>query len=397
MSLSQPNDWDRPCNTVFLQDRINRSQSLWGPSSVIYYDSRPDQIYHYRGQLHALHTDLSKKDPVKSPAHQEVLSDLLEDGLALDWFIDTKIPAVWLGAMNYYTNPASLNLPPLELVVAHGESHANIINEQLTTVLPAGFILSGSPKMLTETRYDPVTISTCQTIKTLSDNRVPCLGICYGMHLLCYALLDILPGWLTVPDDMYVEWHPRLNGAFSSCTPQARRMIYGSRMIKRFFRHPMLNQVHKLLALKAHSQYIPPHQINPSHQATLATSQRLFRHSKHSKQREQVAQDVVEVIELNPYTYGVQPHPELTPQFLIALAHMEGYQQIFGEQQISLPLLFEELDQYPRGYFAGQRLGYNFTKRIMMPAYIDNLGVAQSVKQILQQRLVEKNPSLALQ
>jgi len=396
MLFSQQNAWDHPCQTVFYRDRLAKREQLYYPHSLLYIDMRPGREHLYQGKLQALQHRLNQGKLEISAEDKQLLSTLLSEGLSTDWFLDTKVVSVWLGAMNYYANFSDFDLPPLELVVAHAESHISSILQQLEQIRPAGIVLSGSPKMLTEVCRDPITQDTCQCTRFCLNNHIPILGICFGMHLLGYERFLTRPDWLTVPPDMNVEFHNRLRGAFSNCQPESRRMIYGSRMVRRLMRHPIMNQVDKMLGLKVHSQHFwPGHPAIPT-QAILAESSRYFRHSSQTKKRYQLTQKVIEVLSCGPLAIGTQLHPELTPQLLMALTYTEEFQQSLLAEGHDLAFLRQEINDYPQGYFAGQRLGYNFCKRIMMPRYVTSLPISKHSQETILQRLVEKEPTLTL-
>ncbi len=328
------------------------------------------------------------------------LRKMMEEGVTNGWFRDTTRIAEWIGAINAYADFPSMRAAPLELVIAHGESHIYDLLKQVAEggLRPAGVILSGSTKMLSDVLDTPVIKATLALVRYCLDQDIPTLGICFGFHLMAYARYGALAEYITVPSGMGVEFHQR-HGMFSPVTAGARRTVYGCPRILRAQEHPVMNQVDRILALEVHSQYLWPGHPRIPATAVLAKSKRLFRPGQQAPGSRTVVQEMIEVLSCGPWAVGTQLHPELTPELLLIVTYFPEIVAMLESEGQSLDLIRKEVKDYPGGtYFAGQRVGYNWVKRVVALAYIIGLEahglLNQRTREILLRRLVEKDPTV---
>jgi len=420
-----------PCQTVLFRDR-----PVIGPNSVVFLDNRPGQehLYHHRfvrmykerqqaGTAELLRrlreADPNANAPLDPPELEELvgptaaapadpdadaLSTLLEDGVGRGLFRDTTKVAEWIGAVNHFAGWENAGVEPMELVVTHAENHIETLIRRIIAqrIRPAGIILSGSPKMLTQVRGTRVIRQTLLLVDHALRRQIPILGICFGFHLLMYARYRAMVRWLRVPEDAGAEFHPAL-GEFSEWTnlPDNRRMVYGSRRVHRIRHHPVLNQVDRVLGLMVHSQHLWPDHSRIPQDAVLAVSHRYFRENRWMRAEDQIRQTVLQVVEAGPVAIGTQLHPELTPELLLALTYVPAYADALTREGYRLDLVRCELKRYPKGHFAGKRIGYNWVKRIMAPAFIERLckngRIPAEQAEMLRFRLAHRGLSLASQ
>ncbi|OGH64554.1 MAG: hypothetical protein A3J66_01675 [Candidatus Magasanikbacteria bacterium RIFCSPHIGHO2_02_FULL_47_14] len=381
-----------------------------GPHTVLYVDNRPgDGVHSYHRKIretHALVRDIEGGVIPEDLPLSEVPEDLrkiMSRGLRAGLFKDTTRIAEWVSAINGYANFEQVVIEPLELVLVHAETE---IDELVRVVVekgavPAGIIFSGSPKMLGEVLDTSVIQQTLRLAQHCLNKDVPLFGICFGFHLLAYAAYGALAEYITVPEGMGVEFHHG-RSLFSPVTPGMRRMVYGCPRIRRVESHsrahPLMNQVDRILALEVHSQHLwPGHPLIPL-QAILATSSRFYRRSRNSKAETTYTEKVVEVLKFGPWAYGSQLHPELTPELLLVLSYFSDLVEWLEHEQQDVELIRAQLRAYPsKTYFAGQRVGYNWVKRVMAVRYImllEDVGsINTTVRQLLLERLVRKDPT----
>ena len=341
--------WVRPCKVLLFRD-VQKIE----PHQVLFLDNRPGGEHLYEAEVTDLSShiregtphpvlegfrkkgrsgiDVAEDEEVREalfgrggkPPAQAELERVIEYGLPRGDFRDTAKVAEWIGTINGYADFQSLGLRPLELVVAHAESQLDVIARILTVggVRPAGVILSGSPKMLSEVFETPVIQKTLVLIRHCLEEGVPLLGICFGFHLLAYARFGQLTEWLMVPEGAQYEWYHALR-EHTPCEPGRRRMIFGSRKFKRRNEargHPLLVRVGGTFGLKVHSQCLHREMEGIPDQAVLATSNRYFTPDESmAKLSKMIRQEVIEVIAAGDLAFGAQLHPELSPELLWVL------------------------------------------------------------------------------
>ena len=172
-------------------------------------------------------------------------------------------------------------------------------------------------------------------------------------------------------------------------------MVFGKVKIKRTKQgknHPAMNAVNSISSLEVHSQWVPIEKIPPEN--ILATSNRLFRKDKLTKQRFQIKQEIIEVLSINENSISTQLHPEIQPWLLYVMSYFPEIETVLKKEWHNLEAIRKELKDYPDSFWAWQRVWYNWTKRIFMPYYIEKQDISQKVKNLLLNRIKERNPNI---
>ncbi len=393
--------------TLFRND-----QSL-GYEIHLHLDNRPGQEGKYHTLIKTALVPLLEGGniPLEFLDIKEVPGDLeqivrqgLADGSYLDW---TKI-AEWIGAVNSFANFESIpRVRPLRVVVAHAESHiyelCDLVIRQKIRI--AGLSLSGSPKMLSRVKKHRIIQKTLELIRYCLDLDIPIFGNCFGLHLLGLAAYGVVPSYLHVPHGHAFHMHRPfgdLTTHFTKVVPGKRYMVFGVERIRKIVSHPVMNRVDHVPGLEVHSQKFDPNDARLSGHV-IASSYRLFRdriargRSKKGPVSE-VRQDIVEVLSAGPFAIGTQLHPEYTARFLQVLTYVPAVAKWIKSEGHDLAYLRERLRCYSDNrYYAGQRIGYNFFKRILGVRYIMDLETNELIsaqeREMLLQRLVRKDPN----
>lgn len=396
------------CEIVIYRDTPFKDDlsSVIDKSSVVFVDNRGRE-----GQYHHVVTDEIfqplRNGSLKTSNEQranELLRAIIK-GVKEGRLRDFTQVAKCLGTVNYYANFESLGIKPFKLVVINAEDHIAemiklIIERKGPKIRPAGFILGGSPKMLSlEKIYKSSVIKqTKRLIVFCLRHEIPIFGICFGFHLLSWAKFNIRPDWIRVPKNMTVEFHPRWKARDKFTTGLSsgqRYSIFGTSLIRRAKKHPVMAAVDRVLALKVHSQYIDPGRLNEKQKGSmLAVSERLFRETKNSKAKTQIKQKIVEVMSFGPVAAGSQGHGEMSSELLYALAHSKSVSGPLEDEGHNMERILDEVIDYPTdSLFAGVRILYNFVKRILAPDYIRSLGLNDYTENMLFERLIRRKPS----
>lgn len=394
-----------------LPDRFARPEDITS-ATVLHIDNRPGQVDGYERRIreaervaftHRLKPGrLPGRGVPREFAADPDLFNRISDGLRQGNFRDTTSLAGWLQVVNQYANFPGCGLPPLRLLVAHADTQINQIHHAIVMQgrRPAAVILSGSPKMLTEVHDTPVIEHTLLLILHLLEERIPLLGICFGAQLMGYTAYGAMVEWLTVPGGKYYEFHRRLKRFSPRLIPGNKRMIIGSRKITRLPNclHPAMNQVNGVAALKLHSQgflwdqcAIPPDKI-------LATSERDFTPKNRGMRYLEglTSQRLVEVFSAGRYALATQLHPELRRDLILVYSYFPDFAAWLEGEGYDLDLLRQELSLHPDSPFeAGQRLGYNFTKRVAALLYViravQHRLISYEQAQLLLWRMMKRN------
>lgn len=381
--------WVKPCKVVLF-----REQPYIKSNQILFIDNRPGREWSYHDKLVDVFGLLRKGELEIDPDDSTALRRIIEGSLANGGFRDTTQVARWIGAINYYADFASFGIKPLELVVAHAEDHIEELYDLVVenSSLPAGVILSGSPEMLSDLLDDPIMVRTLELIRFFLQNNIPIIGFCFGLHLLAYAKYGAKTSYIHVPDGMHVEFHPRwkVEDKFTGCTPGSRYAVYGTSFIRRVKKHKVMSAVDRVLGLEVHAQFLSPEDPLIPEDMVLAVSSRFFREKKMTKK--QVEQVMIEVLQVGDVAIGTQLHPEIQPELLLALSYLPDIVEWLQGEGQNIEKLRSELKNYPKSYYAGQRIGYNWTKRIMAPQYIRaSIGDERS-QRILLNRLKYRDP-----
>ena len=414
---------DRVAETLLFRDDSTRVPG----NPVFYFDNRAEEHIYEKTASQVLDT-LLRGDPEKicktialagdraEASQVDELTGLLQFGLTHRTFRDTAMLARWLGEVNHYANFKTVGLEPYTLVVVNSESHLSEARARIReSGRPiAGAVFGGSPKMLSEpeVHQQPVIVETIDYLRQdLLRQQTPVLGICFGGHLLGKAAFDVFPEWMTVPEDPPGIGYELLqnlgtNGEVMAATPGEKLMVYGSRKIKRLQRHPLLDHVDGVPGLMVHSQYFFPGQPGIPTEAILAVSRRLFlRHPEHRKARRMTVMSIVQAMRAGRFAYGTQLHPELTPELLYFLTFVPQIAAALKAEGQDLDLIRAGLVAHPRARivrdgevvyrYGGQRVGYNWCKRILAPHTVTTRLSDPTAAQLVLDRLLLRDPELS--
>jgi len=373
-----------PCKIVFFRER-----PYIKPNQVLFIDNRPGREHSYHDKLVDVFGLLRNSKLDISDENIPILREIIERGLRNGGFKDTTRAAEWLGSVNQYANFLGFNIEPFELLIAHAEDH---IHEIIKIMVidgnwPAGMILSGSPKMLSEVLTDTIIQQTLRLICSILDKKIPILGFCFGLHLLAYSKFGALAEYIHVPEGMGVEFHPKLEAKnkFTNSISGDIYTVYGTSFVRRVVKHKVLAAVDKIFGLEVHSQFLSSDHPSISNKKILAVSKRFFRENKMSKK--QYEQVMIEVLEVGEVAIGTQLHPELQPELLLALSYLPEISSWLKNEGQDLQRLRKELGMYPKSFYAGQRIGYNWVKRILAPDYIRKMISDEKSQRTLLDRL----------
>jgi hypothetical protein len=316
-------------------------------------------------------------DIFSDPITRSPIRKLLRDGLRHGWFLDTNKIRTWIQKINRIFDKSTIRLPQLQLLVFHSHTESQDLHRLVVKkgFRPAGKLLSGSGDMLDQEYKKRYSQRTLSSLQSCLDRSVPVLGMCYGYQQLEYQEHGILPIHHSVPNRANHELLPQVDHV-ARVNPGQRRMVYGCRKIEAIggIDHPVMFGVNSLQGLEAHSMgYELGHpDCKIPIQTILATSRRHFISDKESG----LDQDstIIEVVAPRPNAIGVQLHPELTPEFLIALLELSNFSGLLQSQGYDLEMLREELRLHPKDSMsAGERLGFNFLSRVLVPDWLEYL------------------------
>jgi len=344
---------------------------------------------------------------VEMPGHN--MLRLIRQGLDSGWYNEADKISQWVGATNLagmfaYT---SGRLQPLELLVVHADSHMHEVELKICAggQRPAGVILSGSSKMIDRVRTTPVVQSELRLIRYLLDQQIPCFGICFGFHLLVLARFGIQARYLHVPrtGKYLVELRPGRNRIFHPMRAGKRLMVFGRSQVRRVRHdHPVMHYMREALVLQAHSMYVSADLTPSIAPFVLAEGLLRFAPSRYIRHGAEQVRQIVEVIEAGPWSVGTQFHPELSPELLYVLSFFRGVRRMLLEQRQPIEEIRERLLTFNRTtYFAGERVGYNFVKRVLAVNYIlrnlesGSITLAEARAQLRGLRIKEDDPRVA--
>lgn len=391
-----------------------RVGSRIGPNTVLMIDNRPKKLNAHEEMirtqydremeaLHALEAGMLPENPNLNFVGDPKLKHMVERGLEQGLFRDTTRVDEMLAKMNrdfldYY------KIPPLSLLHCHAETFIDEVHEEICRKRrhPAGVILSGSPKMVTQARQtDPAVQKTIEVARYCLDHNIPMLGICFGMQLLAYVAYGErgLVDWLEVPKNMgvmvvrgqddrvhFVDVRPENFSAERQAAKDFRQMVYGKWRVKerpeldgrrRREWHPMLKHAREVQGLEVHSQGLTwPHAGIPD-EDVLAVSAQHFRRDRNSQVNREFVRHIVEVLQFGAVAYGTQLHPEATPEFLLAVTHVPAYDRALRAEAQDLDWIRGSLRKYPKFLaedgkpaWAGQRYLYNWSKYVLLFDYL---------------------------
>ncbi len=335
---------------------------------------------------------------------------MIQEGLKQGAFDDTHRIATWIGRVNQLTDLG------LKLVVVHSRHHSawllDFVKRSKTPF--AGFIFSGSAYMLSAEKDTAMVRDIRALMRICLDRQIPMLGICFGMHVLALEAFGVCVDYLTVPEGMTAlqldPSDPDKCTYVTGLTPGQRLMVYGLQRIRRRSAghgDPIINLAREVDGGEIHSQgLLYPDERLPLN-AILATSRRLwFRKPPKGKEKRSTAdfeQKVIEVIKTGSVAYGTQLHPELPPLLLWVLTFLPFIADELREEGYDIELirsqLWNSLDT-SHDYFAGQRFGYNFIKRVLAPHLIERYFaegiISETQRDDLIARLKNTNPLITI-
>lgn len=359
--------------------------------------------------------------------------EIINRGLEQQLFKDTTRIAQWIETVNELSKFEQYGLKRLCLVVVHALHHVEWLLSFLNRgpKRPAGFVFSGSTLMLTDTRFHEATRKTRKVIRFALKYEIPLLAMCYGMHLLSLEAFEQCVDWMTVPKGMTVAAESHVlrekdsNDCTTGLTPGQRLMDYGAKRINRLPHakdDPVMNQVVRAYGQEVHFQALfaeyralaaleederdkyPRTQAGKDFhcegvkakvrecgipfEAILAYSRRLFWEetptTRPKRRSPDVEQIIVEVMKAGPVAYGTQLHPEYPPELLYAMTFMPFVLNWFQQEKQNVDLIRRRLlqlinDESRSKYTAGEKIGFNWGKRVLGPNFAEYLFESERV------------------
>lgn len=404
---------------------IEELMAALGPHVVVFVDNRPQKPHLYESLIEAYLEERTRADAEgilsvianhsnDLPENKAILEDLfrgvgpssedvqlytlIEKGLQNGWFRDTAKVAEWLGATNGYGAFSAHGIPPFRLLVVHAEAHIRLLAHALMErkARVAGIYWGGSPLMLHRNPKDggvldtPVIQDTLRVIRFGLDTEIPMFGICFGLHLMAYEQFRVLVAYLTPPAGARFQYHPRLDECAELPKEQPgverRWRAWGMDRVIRIRHDAVLYKAERVPGLKVHSMALLPceneqHRRSIPEYAMLAVSRRYFLRDRPAevKRRKEylpqsaaaISQTILEVVRCGRVAVGVQLHGELTARLLHVLSHLPSVRADLEREGHDVVLIRRQLERYPHeSYFAGQRIGYNWTKRELGVEYV---------------------------
>ena len=352
-----------------------------------------DEIHSVLSGLIGYGVDITDAKPAKPILSRE---EIIQIGLTHGLFRDTDGIRRWIDNENRKLGPHRYGMHQLELVVFNAHTEIDDLYEliMLHGLRPPAVIASGSGEMLDQVKDEPWLKKTLKIIGWARDNNVPFLGICFGMQALGYQMTGLMPMYHQVPKSVTHERHPL--GVDLPVVPDARRMIYGSRVItpNRFIStlHPVMTDVREISALEAHSMgfELGPHSNSiPLGLVQAISADRFYNETLPTQE---VTRLIIEVI-AERSTVGVQPHPELDPLLLFSLLELPAFAEFMRHEGQDLKILRYDLHGYsPEKKLAGARFGYNFCKFVVTPNWVQHLQdigkiTADTAREMLDKRM----------
>lgn len=334
------------------------------PETIIYIDNRADDIHFH----HRMARQMYEAGEFRNNRR---LQKRVEKGLARGDFQDTTKIYNWIDEINRDLQRAGKK--PLRMVVAHAESHIEDIHHQIVTEgrRPAGLLLSGSPKMLTEAEGgDPAVRRTLDLTRYALDQGIPMFGLCFGMHLMAYARYGAMVKYMINPAaSAYRVVHSGRRTYRMPAPAGQKQMIWGAENITATRDHPLTRGVGVAPAIQGHAQYIPfPHPQIPSRHV-LAISDRSFIPQGGKLRDAKQVDAITELLECGPKAYGTEFHPEITGETAIAMSYVPQFKPLLVDLDFSQ--VMKDIDGYGRARRRGEQVGRNFMREVLLPDYLE--------------------------
>lgn len=359
-----------------------------GPGTVIYIEQRPVAPFRHEAMIRNAYEGLLALGGGQVPPDLPTafiadtqLRHTIEKGLERGHFRDTTHVGDWIDHMNrVFGHFGDYGIPPLHLKVVHAETDIDLLKRVMVEqgFHPAGVFLSGSPKMVPDTILsDPAVMKTAEVCRYLLEKEIPLLGICFGFQLLGHVRWGAMVEWLTNPPGMGLRvLQDKPTRRFQPIIPGARQGNFGAYRIewnKGARQVPMLRNAGHLRGLKVHSMYFPfPHRVIPEG-AVLATSARRFKRDRNAPAHTESVERVIEMLQYGAAAFGTQLHPELTPEFLLALTYIPAVERGLRDEGHDIAFIRETLQPMKADGWPAQRFGYNFTKYYLVAGYLERL------------------------